>query len=84
MSFFECSGNAELQRNSEVIQYVNTNVYNIMITEIIISDDVPSATNTMQSINLITEIETKDMVWPIKSQLEGLLDSMRLRSHQLF
>lgn len=55
-----------------------------MITEIIIiSDDVPGTTNTVQSIKLITEVETKDMVWPIKSQLEVLLDNMRLRSHQL-
>lgn len=55
-----------------------------MITEIIIiSDDVPRTTNTVQSIKLITEVETKDMVWPIKSQLEVLLDNMRLRSHQL-
>lgn len=55
-----------------------------MITEIIIiSDDVPHTTNTVQSIKLITEVETKDMVWPIKSQLEVLLDNMRLRSHQL-
>lgn len=55
-----------------------------MITEIIIiSDDVPGTTNTVQSIKLITEVETKDMVWPIKSQLEVLLGNMRLRSHQL-
>lgn len=67
-----------------MIKYVNTDVYNVMITEIIIiSDDVPGTTNTVQSIKLITEVETKDMVWPIKSQLEVLLDNMRLRSHQL-
>jgi len=67
-----------------MIKYVNTDVYNVMITEIIIiSDDVPRTTNTVQSIKLITEVETKDMVWPIKSQLEVLLDNMRLRSHQL-
>lgn len=67
-----------------MIKYVNTDVYNVMITEIIIiSDDVPHTTNTVQSIKLITEVETKDMVWPIKSQLEVLLDNMRLRSHQL-
>lgn len=46
--------------------------------------DIPGITNTIQRIKLIIVLETKAVVLLIRSQLEGLLGYVRLRSHLLF
>lgn len=56
-----------------------------MIIEIMtIFSDVLGTTNRIQMIKLILVLETKAIIWFIRSQLEGLLGYRRLRCHLLF